>query len=185
MQTYEKVSTAEEYARRQHFHQKRNDGRTPYSVHLENVVKKLQKLGIKDEDVLCAGWLHDTIEDTNTDFENISERFGPNVAEVVSSLTKDKRLPEGERERSYIEALARANWKVQVVKFCDIWANIEDLKSGYPDEKSRRRQVDKNVRYFEAIRYGLSRNASNIPNIKSCLEDLNRLLSEYQRFISL
>ncbi len=185
MQTYEKVSAAEEFARRQHFHQKRNDGRTPYSVHLENVVKKLRKLGIKDEDVLCAGWLHDTIEETNTDFENISERFGSVVAELVSSLTKDKRLPGGEREQSYIGVLARANWKVQAVKFCDIWANIEDLKSGYSDDKDRRDQVDKNLRYFEAIRYGLSRNATNIPNLKSCMEDLNRLLFEYQRHISL
>ena len=42
-------------------------------------------------EIICAGWLHDTIEDTDTDFDAIKDRFGKNVAEIVVSVTKDNR----------------------------------------------------------------------------------------------
>jgi guanosine-3',5'-bis(diphosphate) 3'-pyrophosphohydrolase len=52
----------------------------------------LKEIGVKDEDILYAGWLHDMLEDTNTNFDDIHEKFGLRVAEIVSQATKDKRL---------------------------------------------------------------------------------------------
>jgi len=87
----------------------RNDGITPYSKHLEDVVSLLKSLGIIDEDVLCSGWLHDTIEDTDTKFDEIYERFGKKVAVLVFSLSKDKDLPKKEREQLYVKQLKDAS----------------------------------------------------------------------------
>ena len=152
-----KLERAEEFAKEKHARIIRKDKITPYTFHLEQVVAKARMLGIQDEVILCAAWLHDTIEDTNTDFDEIADKqgFGFEVATIVAQVSKDKRLPEAQRESLYVEQLAKANWKAQVIKLCDIWANIEDLPSGYPDKEKRLIQIKKKISYFKAIRNGL------------------------------
>ena len=51
--------------------QYRNNNKTPYWYHLRDVVNNLEMMGIDDESILCAGWLHDSIEDTSFDFDDI------------------------------------------------------------------------------------------------------------------
>ena len=92
-----KVESAQFFAKDKHKHMTRKDGITPYSVHLESVVSYLKSLGVTDEDVLCTGWLHDTIEDTDTTFDDLYTRFGKKVAVLVSTLSKDRKLPKKER----------------------------------------------------------------------------------------
>jgi (p)ppGpp synthase/HD superfamily hydrolase len=103
-----KTLAARNFAEKKHKCQRRKDGKTPYFKHLEQVVKRLKILGIKDQDVLCAGWLHDTIEDTNTDYDDIYEKFGKKVADIVASLTKDNSLTKKEREKKYLNQLKSA-----------------------------------------------------------------------------
>ena len=124
-----KVTKAKIFAKKKHKHLFRKDKKTPYWKHLEQVVKRLEKLGIKDQEILCAGWLHDTIEDTDTDFDDIKENFGKNVAEIVSSVTKDTRLIQKKREQNYILQLKKASWQAKVVKLGDIVSNIADLQN--------------------------------------------------------
>src|SRR6184192_4219738 len=95
------------FAARAHRHQLRKDGQTPYASHPFRVCLVLRHVfGIDDPRVLTAAVLHDTVEDTTTDCDDLVERFGPDVARWVAALTKDKRLPEDERERSYAAGLA-------------------------------------------------------------------------------
>jgi len=56
------IKSAELLAKQKHSGQLRKDGVTTYSKHLEDVVGRLKSLGVVDEAILCAGWLHDTIE---------------------------------------------------------------------------------------------------------------------------
>ena len=84
----ELVKSAELFAKKKHSGMTQKDG-SPSSKHLEAVVNRLKSLGVVDEDLLCAGWLHDTIEDTDTSFDDLFERFGSRVAVLVSSLSKD------------------------------------------------------------------------------------------------
>ena len=51
-------------------------------------------MGITDESILCAGWLHDSIEDTSFDFDDVSKYFGKKIAQIVSDVTKETRLPK-------------------------------------------------------------------------------------------
>ena len=78
-----KLEAAELFAKDKHSGIKEADGITPYWKHLESVVSRLKGIGITDEDMLCAAWLHDTIEDTNTDFDDLYDKFGRNVAVMV------------------------------------------------------------------------------------------------------
>ena len=96
-----KITDAQNFAKKKHAGQLRKNGKTTTFSHLKDVVKNLRKMKVTDEDTICAGWLHDTIEDTDTDFDAIKDRFGENVAKTVVSVTKDNRLPKKEREAKY------------------------------------------------------------------------------------
>ena len=124
---YTIVLRAVSFAARHHEGQVRKDGRTPYVAHPARVLAVLSGVfGVKDPEVLAAGVLHDTIEDTLADCDDLIEGFGERVAGFVALLTKDKRLPEEERERTYFEALAAAPLEVKLCKLADTYDNLDD-----------------------------------------------------------
>jgi guanosine-3',5'-bis(diphosphate) 3'-pyrophosphohydrolase len=133
------LAAAEEFATWKHRHQFRRDGVTPYIQHPRGVMVILRdEFGVSDVDTLAAGLLHDTIEDTATDYDEIRERFGRNVADLVAVLTKDKRLPETKRERDYFARLARAPLPARLCKIADSLYNVRDS-----DAKHRPKAVKK------------------------------------------
>src|SRR3990172_7316034 len=126
-----KLESAEMFAKTKHASMTRKDGITPYFTHLESVVSYLKSLGVTDEDVLCSGWLHDTIEDTDTTFDELYERFGKKVAVLVSTLSKDKKLPKKERERLYVNQKKKTI--NQILHYLKVIKNdITENKSNYP-----------------------------------------------------
>jgi guanosine-3',5'-bis(diphosphate) 3'-pyrophosphohydrolase len=104
---------------------------------------------VTDWEVLAAAVLHDTIEDTTTDYDEILERFGPRVAGFVALLTKDKRLPEEEREERYFAALAAAPLEVKLCKLGDTYDNLTDSRSLTPE--GRRKAVAKAEKLLAAF----------------------------------
>jgi len=117
------------FAARAHGLQLRKDGKTPYFSHPFRVCLLARDLfGVTDYQVLTAAVLHDTVEDTTTDLDDL-ECFGTEVAGWVALLSKDKRLPEEERERAYGEALRRAPWQVRLCKLADMYDNLMDSTS--------------------------------------------------------
>jgi len=104
------VKSAELFAKNKHAGQFRADGITPYSKHLEDVVNRLKSLGVIDEHILCAGWLHDTIENTDTTFDDLYEQFESEIAVLVSSLSKDMTLSREKREQAYMIQLKEASF---------------------------------------------------------------------------
>jgi len=97
--------------------------------------------------------LHDTIEDTTTDYDDLIEHFGPDVARWVAALTKDMRLPHDEREEVYRRTLAAADWQVKVCKLADIYDNLGDSRHLSP--QGRNRTAAKSRLYLDAVRTGL------------------------------
>src|SRR6478735_6818382 len=95
------VFQAAAFAARKHEHQKRKDGKTPYFSHPVRVCLVVRQVfGFDDPRMLAAALLHDTIEDTTTDYDDIVERFGPDVARWVAAVSKDSRMPFDEREEA-------------------------------------------------------------------------------------
>ena len=135
------IKRAQKFAKDAHKHQTRDDGKTPYWKHLQKVVKKLEKLGISDESIICAGWLHDTIEDTDTDYDDICELFGKKIADIVATVTKDTRMIKKDREKAYCLQLKRGTWQAQIVKLGDILANLEDLRFSSKSVSQRKKQA--------------------------------------------
>jgi guanosine-3',5'-bis(diphosphate) 3'-pyrophosphohydrolase len=128
------------FAARKHQGQVRKDSRTPYFAHPVRVMLIVrERWGIADPEVLAAAVLHDTIEDTTTDYDDVARRFGPRVAHLVALLTKDKRLPEEEREEQYHAALAAGPLEAKLCKLADTLDNLLDCQS--LTDAGRRRAV--------------------------------------------
>ena len=100
---------AASFSARKHHGQTRADNVTPYFSHVARVTLILAHVfGCYDEEVLAAALLHDTIEDTATDYDEVAELFGERVADYVVTLTKNVMLPKQEREEEYAARLAAA-----------------------------------------------------------------------------
>ena len=118
------------FAARAHLGQMRNDNRTPYFAHTVRVTTLMAvEFGVKDSEVLAAAVLHDTIEDTPVNRDEIIEQFGERVAGYVASLTKDMRLPQDERDAAYLETLAKAPVEVKLCKLADTLDNLIDSEA--------------------------------------------------------
>lgn len=119
---------AASYAARAHNHQYRKDKKTPFVAHPFRVAMVLRDVfGCDDEVAICTALLHDTIEDTRTDFDDLNKRFGREVANCVACMTKNMLLIEPKRETDYDERLADAPWQARMVKLADVYDNGLDL----------------------------------------------------------
>lgn len=136
------VMQAISFAARSHQGQSRKDQVTPYVAHPMRVLFVLANIfNVRDPEVLAAAVLHDTIEDTTTDFDELAKHFGERVARYVALLSKDSRLPEHDRERSYLAALAQAPVEVKLCKLGDAYDNLLDAEG--LSQEARDRAVDK------------------------------------------
>jgi guanosine-3',5'-bis(diphosphate) 3'-pyrophosphohydrolase len=126
-------------ATEKHEGQLRADRVTPYVEHPKAVMAIVRdQFGVTDPEVLAAALLHDTIEDTTTDYDELAGIFGKRVASWVAVLTKDKRLPEARREKEYFDGLKRGPLPAKVCKIADSLHNLRDS-----DDRKRPKAVKK------------------------------------------
>lgn len=122
------------FAAVKHKNQRRKDKeQTPYINHPIGVGYILtNEAGITDPVVIQAAFLHDTVEDTNTTFEELKETFGNDVADVVAEVTDDKTLDKMERKRLQIENVKSSSPHAKLVKLADKLYNLRDLDQTIP-----------------------------------------------------
>ncbi len=173
------ATKAESFAKKKHEGQFRKDCKTEYFEHLKDVVNELKSMGITNEDILCTGWLHDTIEDTDTDYDEIYEKFNKKIADYVASVTKDTRLIKVKQEKAYISQLKKASWQAKVVKLGDIIANFKDLINSGFDFSKQKDKVKNKIPYILAIKSGISSNKKKIPQLETAQFKLDELLKHY------
>jgi len=168
------------FAARQHRHQIRKDGRTPYFAHPARVaLTVVLEFGCVDPVAVTTALLHDTIEDTTADFEDVLEAFGADVAECVAALTKIMALPEDQREAEYDQRLAKADWRARLVKLADVFDNFSDVGT-QPAEK----QAEKRGKTLEHCRRALKlaeRDGTAHPETRTALEKVRGLIAPYER----
>ncbi len=123
------------FAAHKHRDQRRKDVKaSPYINHPIALADVLcNEGGITDENVLCAALLHDTIEDTKTTPDELTENFGKVISSIVMEVTDDKKIDKAERKRLQIEHAAHASHQAKLVKLADKISNLRDIVS-YPPE---------------------------------------------------
>jgi len=135
------------FAADRHRNQKRKDqDASPYINHPIAVAAVLATAGnVVDESILIAAILHDTVEDTETTFEELESLFGTDVTGIVRELTDDKTLPKEVRKELQIGHAAHASHRAKQVKIADKICNISDILKSPPHDWS----VERKREYLE------------------------------------
>jgi (p)ppGpp synthase/HD superfamily hydrolase len=138
------LSRAADFAARRHAAQVRKGAaREPYVNHLAEVAALLAESAEEpDPWLIAAGWLHDTLEDTATEREELVESFGETIAGIVAEVTDDKSLPKAERKQLQIETAAHKSSRAKALKIADKISNLRSLMVSPPDNWERSRLVD-------------------------------------------
>ena len=165
----ELLKQAYQVARDAHEGQMRTSGE-PYITHPVAVARILAEMRL-DHETLMAALLHDTIEDTYVTKEDLAERFGESVAELVEGVSKldklkfrDKKEAQAENFRKMMMAMTQ-DIRVILIKLADRTHNMRTLGALRPDK--RRRIARETLEIYAPIA-----NRLGIHNIKTELEDL-------------
>lgn len=122
------------FAAERHKNQRRKDvASSPYINHPIALAHILATTGgVDDIDVLRAAILHDTIEDTETTFTELQDRFGSAVAKIVQEVTDDKALPKERRKELQVEHAPHKSNGAALVKLADKICNLRDIANSPP-----------------------------------------------------
>jgi len=120
------VSEAADLAARRHNGMARKGrGNEPYINHLAEVANLLATATEgADAELVAAGWLHDSIEDTETTREELAEKFSERVAALVIECTDDMSLPKAERRRRQVVDAPKKSASAKLIKIADKVSNI-------------------------------------------------------------
>ena len=149
-----KLAHAADYAARQHIAQRRKGERAePYVNHLIEVAALLAEATAGEDVVLLmGGLLHDTLEDTDATYEDLEQRFGPEVAALVAEVTDDKSLPKEERKRLQITKTPGKSRRAKLLKLADKTSNLRGLMQSPPVGWTEERLRDYVVWAEEVVR---------------------------------
>ncbi len=156
-----------------HRGQKRKSGE-PYLIHPLEVANILADMNL-DVSTICAGLLHDTIEDTLTTLEDIKREFGDEIAFLVDGVTKISKVPikpwpdeeeeQAENLRKMILAMGK-DIRVILIKLADRLHNMKTLEFLSPEKRKEIARETLEIYAPIANRLGIYR-------IKQELEDLS------------
>ena len=155
------IDRAIEFATRAHEGQLRKGTKRPYIVHPIEVGDIVAGM-TKDEEIISAAVLHDTIEDCPGVTEAVlAKEFTPRVANMVAKESEDKSKTWLERKGATIRHIRLAEREVQMIGLADKLSNMRDIDRDYPavgeDLWNRFRMKDKEMIgwYYKGIRDSL------------------------------
>uniref|UniRef100_A0A1I8GZ89 Guanosine-3',5'-bis(diphosphate) 3'-pyrophosphohydrolase MESH1 n=2 Tax=Macrostomum lignano TaxID=282301 RepID=A0A1I8GZ89_9PLAT len=168
------------FAAEKHKCQRRKDPEaTPYINHPIGVARILSsEAGVSDTIALEAAILHDTVEDTDTSFEELETVFGRPVAQVVQECSDDKLLPAAERKRIQILHTPHASVRAKLVKSADKIYNLRDLERVHPVGWTRDR-VDAYFLWSAQVCSGLRGVNANLDRLMAEIFDRQGLTKVY------
>jgi len=166
-----------------HAGQTRDFSKQAYIEHPKRVAEILGRHGFQSVDVQQAAILHDTIEDTGVDAEELSIHFSPYVVDFVRCLTEPAKArgdyhntPREQRKAEYNEQLAVSPPVVQTIKVADILDNTLDFVNYcHLDVKRSRRFLANKRETLDLLR---SANKNLIGEAKRALQTLEDKLNE-------
>jgi guanosine-3',5'-bis(diphosphate) 3'-pyrophosphohydrolase len=154
------------FASEKHKNQRRKDSESsPYINHPIAVAYYLSKYcDVLDNEVLIAGILHDTLEDTETTPQEIEEKFGTEVLHLVQEVTDEKDLPKEVIRDLQVNTIQDRSRGAKLIRIADKISNITDLLLAPPRGWDAKKKVD----YLDWT----ERLVGKIKGINPCLERL-------------
>jgi (p)ppGpp synthase/HD superfamily hydrolase len=140
----QRILAAARYAASKHASQKRKgEAGEPYVNHLLEVAELIASSSpVLDTELVMAGLLHDTIEDTAVTRQELEQLFGSDVASLVVEVTDDKSLPKETRKALQVQNAGKKSARAQTLKLADKISNLRSILASPPVDWSlqRRRQ---------------------------------------------
>ena len=132
------------FAAEKHTDQRRKDSKSsPYINHPIQVAEMLWTVGeVRNETLLVASILHDTVEDTGTQPDEIRAEFGEEVIALVLEVTDDKSLPKQVRKQLQVESASHKTRNAKLLKLADKICNVHDILTSPPDDWSLERRQE-------------------------------------------
>ena len=164
------IKRAYYYADNFHSGQKRQSGE-PYIIHPLNVAYILASMHA-DRDTICAGLLHDTLEDTHVTKEDISHDFNPEIASLVDGVTKISKLNFSTKQEQNVANTRKiitgitSDVRIIIIKLADRLHNMRTLE--YKTEFKQKENSLETMDIFVPLAYYIG-----AYRIKSELEDLS------------
>ncbi|WP_163971792.1 HD domain-containing protein [Oceanobacillus halotolerans] len=124
---------AKKFATKAHEGQTRKNSTVPYITHPIRVAERLERAGF-DEALVCAGYLHDVVEDTPYTSEYIRRQFGSHIAGLVAAHTEDKSKTWKERKQHTIDTVKDANKDIKALIVADKLDNLLSLENSLQEE---------------------------------------------------
>ncbi|TFJ91597.1 HD domain-containing protein [Lentibacillus salicampi] len=121
---------ARDFAAKAHEGQTRKSSNDPYITHPIRVAELLEKSGFSDE-LVSAGYLHDVVEDTPLEMEDIEAAFGIEVAKLVAAHKEDKSKTWKERKQHTIDTVQYAAKDVKFLIVADKLDNLLSMEKEY------------------------------------------------------
>lgn len=90
---------------------------------------------VEDQDVLVAGLLHDTLEDTNTTYQEIEDIFGKNVADMVEEVSHPKNY-DAEQKKEYYKKIKHISWGGKMIKLADFKSHLVKFIGAFTGENN-------------------------------------------------
>jgi (p)ppGpp synthase/HD superfamily hydrolase len=131
----ELATAALRFARRVHLGQYRKQTFEQFVEHPIAVARLLSDQGY-DGPILAAAYLHDVVEKTDVEIEEIRERFGPEVADLVEILSDDPSIAAyGERKRALRHRVVDAGRAPVLIYAADRVSNMRDWRKIAPEDR--------------------------------------------------
>ena len=168
----EKLRAAFDFAVASHEGQKRKDG-SPYVTHTIAAATIAAGLGL-DDDALIAALLHDVLEDTDITYDELADRFGKEVADIVEGVTKLTRVQYNTKEETQMENLRKMllamakDIRVILIKLADRLHNMRTMEFQTPEKQLIKSRETMDIYAPIAHRLG-------VEQVKDELEDLSLL----------
>lgn len=164
------IKKAYEYAKEMHKGQVRQSGED-YIIHPLNVAYILAEMHA-DKDTVCAGLLHDTLEDTKATKDELKELFNPSIAELVDGVTKLSKMNFSSKQdeinantKKIITGITE-DIRIIIIKLADRLHNMRTLE--YKTEYKQKENSLETIELFAPLAYYIG-----AYRLKSELEDLS------------
>ena len=125
-----RLDRALKFAVDKHAGQLRKGSNRPYILHPIEVLNLLSSMGA-DFNLMIAGVLHDTVEDTDTTPQEIEDNFGAEVAALVASHTEDKNKNWQQRKDQALAELSGADERITMLIMADKLSNLRSMSRDY------------------------------------------------------
>lgn len=177
------IEQAIQFAAIKHAGQMRKSTNVPYISHPFAVAMMLQKSGFRAE-VIAAGILHDTLEDTSATAEEISTLFGEEVLTLVKAASEpEKSLPWEDRKRHTMSLLAQRSNDELAIIIADKLHNLQSIQRDIASEGEKvwtrfNRGKEQQAWYYRGIVQAVRKRNEHVPLIDELAKEVDLVFAQ-------